>query len=249
MKNVTDNAVQTYTCTTTIDNLSDYEANFISGTVAVQSSSKVLYHLYDLVSSLDVYYDENGSISGTATGVSSVEVSESEHKFYNDGSLVADLNLSEGSFSGGSSDGCLTNWYWYYGTNLLGHCNNYASAASSSSGADYYQPEECTHAILSGNNYVTISSNGVNVAQVVLPTEEYGECEVLWTSIEGLTCEGQIISSSKYAISTYINGNWQQNKHSNWETPSVDSGKMSLEGSGEGGSCYYNFRYSIQTSL
>ncbi len=110
-------------------------------------------------------------------------------------------------------------------------------------------PTECTHEILSGENYVTISSNGVIVAQVILPIENFSECEVLWTSVTGLTCEGQILYSNKYAIATYVNGIWKQNKHENWETPDTDSSGNNLSGSGEGGACDYNFRYSIETSL
>ena len=107
---------------------------------------------------------------------------------------------------------------------------------------------DCDHEILSGENYVTIASNGKIVGQVILPTERYGECEVLWTTIDGLTCEGQIINSHEYAIATFINGEWQQNKHENWKSPLTDSGGMSVSGSGEGGSVRYNFRYSIETS-
>ncbi|MBR3568857.1 MAG: hypothetical protein IKO46_04210 [Salinivirgaceae bacterium] len=96
-------------------------------------------------------------------------------------------------------------------------------------------------------NYVTISSNGTEVAQVIVPTENYGECEVLWTTIDGLTCEGQVISYDKFAIATFVNGVWQQNKHENWDSPTTDSGGQNISGTGEGGSMYYNFRYSIGT--
>lgn len=92
---------------------------------------------------------------------------------------------------------------------------------------------------------VIISSNNEVVAKVLLPTGSYGPCKVEWSNISGLTCEGQYVSPDKYAISTYINDEWQQNKHRNWESPAEDKGGHSLSGSGEGGSCYYNFRYSI----
>jgi restriction endonuclease S subunit len=41
-------------------------------------------------------------------------------------------------------------------------------------------PTECNHEILTGPNYVTISSDGVVVGQIILPTEEFGECEVVY---------------------------------------------------------------------
>lgn len=125
--------------------------------------------------------------------------------------------------------------------------NNYIYNSTDYEGNEI--PTECTHEILSGEDYVTISTNGVTVAQVILPEDEYGECEVLWTSVKGLTCEGQILYSNKYAISTYVNGVWKQNKHENWESPSEDSAGQNISGSGEGGACDYNFRYSIETSL
>ena len=94
-------------------------------------------------------------------------------------------------------------------------------------------------------NYVTISSNGVEVAQVIVPIEKYGECEIIWTIMNGLTCEGQVISSNVFAIATFVNGVWQQNKHENWVSPTTDSGGWDISGTGECGSTQYNFRYSI----
>lgn len=125
--------------------------------------------------------------------------------------------------------------------------NNYIFNATDYEGNQI--PTDCTHEILSGENYVTISANGVNVAQVILPTEQYGNCEILWSSIKDLACEGQIIYSNKYAISTYVNGIWKQNKHENWNEPAIDSAGNSILGTGESGACDYNFRYSIETSL
>ena len=54
--------------------------------------------------------------------------------------------------------------------------NNYIFNATDYEGNQI--PTDCTHEILSGENYVTISANGVNVAQVILPTEQYGNCEI-----------------------------------------------------------------------
>lgn len=99
--------------------------------------------------------------------------------------------------------------------------------------------------IVNGMKPVTIAANNEIVAKVLVPTESYDLCEVEWSTIPGLTCEGQYISSDKYAISTYIDNKWQYNKHRNWESSSKDKGGQNISGSGEGGSCTYNFRYSI----
>ena len=98
--------------------------------------------------------------------------------------------------------------------------------------------------IVNGKKPVTIAANNEIVARILVPTGSYGKCDIEWSTIHGLTCEGQYISCDKYAISTYINGKWEQNKHRNWESPAKDKDGKNIAGSGEGGGGY-NIRYSI----
>lgn len=99
--------------------------------------------------------------------------------------------------------------------------------------------------IIDGMKPVDIIVGNKIVAKVLVSTDHYGPCAIKWSAMPGLTCEGQYISHDKYAMSTYINGEWQYNKRENWKSPNKDAGGWSLEGSGESGSTLYSFRYSI----
>ena len=134
---------------------------------------------------------------------------------------------------------CTYNDYNYYGEE--------EHATSSTENLKVKYPDLLTTPdtdIVNGKKPVTIAANNEIVARVFVPTGSYGECDIEWSTIHGLTCEGQYISCDKYAISTYINGKWEQNKHRNWESPVEDKDGKNIAGSGEGGGGY-NIRYSI----
>ncbi|MDD6000820.1 MAG: hypothetical protein PUC50_01365 [Bacteroidales bacterium] len=95
------------------------------------------------------------------------------------------------------------------------------------------------------SNVVVLSSNGKTMAVVRIPIDHYGECEIIRSDIKEFTCEGQYITNQQYTISTFIKGEWQQNKHKNWITPTVDRGGMNISGSGEGGNDELKIRYDI----
>ena len=47
--------------------------------------------------------------------------------------------------------------------------------------------------IVNGKKPVTIAANNEIVARVFVPTGSYGECDIEWSTIHGLICEGQYI--------------------------------------------------------
>lgn len=120
------------------------------------------------------------------------------------------------------------------------YSNNYAHYIISPLTAVELEPE---------GKIVTISSNGTQVATVVLPTAQYGWGTVKSSTISGLTVEGQYISDSKFAISIYVNGNLKEYEHKNWSTPKNDSSGKDISGTGAGGSTQYNFRSSLRQYL
>ena len=131
---------------------------------------------------------------------------------------------------------CTYNDYNYYGE------EEHATSSTENKYPDL--PTTPDTDIVNGKKPVTIAANNEIIARVFVPTGSYGECDIEWSTIHGLTCEGQYISCDKYAISTYVNGKWEQNKHRNWESPAKDKGGEKISGSGEGGICD-NIRYSI----
>ena len=131
---------------------------------------------------------------------------------------------------------CTYNDYNYYGA------EEYATSSTENKYPDL--PTTLDRDIVNGKKPVTIAANNEIVARVLVPTGSYGECDIEWSTIHGLTCEGQYISHDKYAISTYVNDKWEQNKHRNWGSPAKDKDEKNIAGSGEGGGSY-NIRYSI----
>lgn len=78
---------------------------------------------------------------------------------------------------------------------------------------------------------VDIYRNETHIAKVILPKEEYGKCEILSSTIGGLSAEGQFISSSQCTITIFIRDEAVHRECHNWSNPMTNSKGQSISGS------------------